>query len=61
MDKFNANSVEERAFLYDSEGNEYTGEALYMALLLKATAGGERNEKSERELAKMLDDQNLKD
>ena len=61
MDKFNPNSIEERAFLYDSAGNEYTGEALYMALLLKATAGGKRDAKAEREVAKMLDDQNLEE
>lgn len=51
----------ERAFLRDKYDNEYTHEALYVALLLHCSVQGGRNEVSINEVAKMLDDPNLKD
>lgn len=41
-----------------SHGIEYTGEALVLACLLHAK--GKRNEKNEKEVAKLLDDPNQK-
>lgn len=46
-------------FLRDKNEIEYTGEALVLACLLHAT--GRRTEQSEKELARLLDDPNLKD
>jgi len=51
-------SFASKAFLW-SHGTEYTGEALYVALLLHASGKGGRTAKNEREIASMLDDPNL--
>ena len=58
----NANSfssVAAKAFLRDKSGNEYTGEALFLAILLHCS-GGDRNAQGEKEVAGMLDDINVK-
>jgi hypothetical protein len=51
--------VMDTAFLRDKNEIIYTDEALVLACLLHAT--GKRTEHNERELAKLLDDPNLKD
>lgn len=57
--KFNDfNSFASKAFLRDGEA-EYTGEALYVALLFHAAGQGGRSPKNEREIAALLDDPNL--
>jgi hypothetical protein len=58
----NANSfssVAAKAFARDKSGNEYTGEALFMALLLHCS-GGDRTVENEKQVAEMLDDVNIK-
>lgn len=58
----NANSfssVAAKAFARDKHGNEYTGEALFMAILLHCS-GGDRTAENERQIAEMLDDVNIK-
>lgn len=57
MDKYNPESVYVNALLRDKSDNEYREDALYMALILHS-AGGERTDKAEREVAHMLDDIN---
>ena len=59
----NANSftsVAAKAFARDKHGNEYTGEALFLAILLHCS-GGTRDSAGEKEIAGMLDDVNVKD
>jgi len=58
----NANSfssVAAKAFARDKHGNEYTGEALFMAILLHCS-GGDRTAENEKQVAEMLDDVNIK-
>lgn len=50
----------ERAFLRDRQGNEYTQEALYLALLLHCS-GTSRTDENEKEVGRLLDDPNQKD
>lgn len=57
MDKYNPESVYANALLRDKSNNEYREDALYMALILHS-AGGERTDEAEREVAQMLDDIN---
>lgn len=57
MDKYNPESVYHNALLRDKSDNEYHEDALYMALILHS-AGGERTEAGEREVAHLLDDIN---
>jgi hypothetical protein len=45
------------AFARDKRGNEYSGEALLIAMLLRAT-GGKRTLDKEREVGRLLDDPN---
>jgi hypothetical protein len=52
-------SVAAKAFARDKFGNEYTGEALFMAILLHCS-GGDRTPEGEKEIAEMLDDVNIK-
>ena len=59
MDKYSPQSVYENALLRDGNNNEYHGEALFMALILRAS--GERTEDNERKVAEIMDDQNLKE
>lgn len=47
----------ERAFYRDHEGNEYTQEALYLALLLHCS-GTKRTVEEEKEVGRLLDDPN---
>lgn len=47
------------AFLRDKNGTIYTGEALVLACLFHAK--GKRSKENEEELARLLDDPNLKD
>jgi hypothetical protein len=51
----------ERAFLRDRYNNEYTHEALYVAMLLHCSVKGGRTEENINEVALLLDDPNLKD
>ena len=51
-------SFASKAFLRSGD-TEYTGEALYVALLFHAAGTGGRSPKNEREIAAMLDDPNL--
>lgn len=58
----NANSftsVAAKAFMRDKHNNEYTGEALFLAILLHCS-GTQRDSASEKEVAAMLDDVNIK-
>lgn len=50
----------ERAFLRDKEDNEYTQEALYLALLLHCS-GTSRDVENEKEVGRLLDDPNQKE
>ena len=50
----------ERAFLRDKEGNIYTDEALYLALLLHCS-GTARTTDNEKAVGRLLDDPNQKD
>ncbi len=52
-------SVAAKAFMRDKENNEYTGEALFLAILLHCS-GTDRSAEAEREVAELLDDVNLK-
>lgn len=52
-------SVAAKAFMRDKHGNEYTGEALFLAILLHCS-GGSRSTLGEKEVAEMLDDVNIK-
>lgn len=52
-------SVAAKAFARDKHGNEYTGEALFMAILLHCS-GGDRTAENEKQVAEMLDDVNIK-
>ena len=52
-------SVAAKAFMRDKHGNEYTGEALFLAILLHCS-GGSRDSASEKQVAEMLDDVNIK-
>lgn len=57
--KFNDfNSFASKAFIRDGD-SVLTGQALYMACLLRAAGTGGRSAKNEREIAAMLDDPNL--
>lgn len=47
----------ERAFLRDKDGNEYTQEALYLALLLHCS-GTARTAENEHEVGRLLNDPN---
>lgn len=47
------------AFARDNSGTIYTGESLVLACLFHAK--GKRTKESEEELARLLDDPNLKD
>ena len=51
-------SVAAKAFMRDKHGNEYTDEALFLAILLHCS-GGDRNAQGENEIAGMLDDVNI--
>lgn len=51
-------SVAAKAFARDKHGNEYTGESLFLAILLHCS-GGDRNSQNEKEVAEMLDDPNI--
>jgi hypothetical protein len=53
------NRVMDTAFLRDKNGTIYTGEALVLACLFHAK--GKRSKENEEELARLLDDPNLKD
>lgn len=55
--KYNPESVYQNAILRDRSNNEYREDALYMALILHS-AGGERTDGAEREVAHLLDDIN---
>lgn len=57
MDKYSANSVFVNALLRDKADNEYREDALYMALVLHS-AGGERTDDAEREVAHLMNDIN---
>lgn len=57
MDKYNPESIYVNALLRDKSDNEYREDALYMALILHS-AGGERTDEGEREVAHLLDDIN---
>lgn len=59
MEKYSPNSLYENALLRDKNNNEYHGEALFMALILRAS--GDRTEDNERQVAEIMDDQNLKE
>jgi hypothetical protein len=52
-------SVAAKAFMRDKHGNEYTGEALFLAILLHCS-GTSRDAASEKQVAEMLDDVNIK-
>lgn len=51
-------SVAAKAFMRDKHGNEYTDEALFLAILLHCS-GGDRSEENEKEVAGLLDDPNI--
>ena len=51
-------SVAAKAFMRDKNGNEYTGEALFLAILLHCS--GSDRAVGEKEVAEMLDDVNIK-
>lgn len=53
-------SVAAKAFARDKHGNEYTGEALFLAILLHCS-GSVRSAENEKEIAGMLDDVNVKE
>lgn len=57
MEKYKPNSIYVNALLRDGSDNEYREDALYMALILHS-AGGERTDEAEREVAHLLDDIN---
>ena len=51
--------IMDTAFLRDKNGTIYSGEALVLACLFHAK--GKRTKENEEELARLLDDPNLKD
>ena len=52
-------SVAAKAFLRDKRNNEYTGDALLLAIILHCS-GGDRSTENENEIAEMFDDLNIK-
>jgi hypothetical protein len=52
--------VMDRAWMRDNHGNIHTGEALLLALLLHAKGTTKRDPREVEEIAKLLDDPNVR-
>jgi hypothetical protein len=51
--------VMDRAYMYDKSGNRHTGEALLVALLLRAKGKTKRGEQELKEISVIMRDPNL--